>query len=347
VHYPYEPYRGNTKVVSSFGHDNPEVVVTPQQLRWDPLNVKGGEDLDFVDGLRTLMGNGNAQQKDGAAIHFYQFGKDMDRRAMYSADGDILFLPVNGELLITTEFGKMHVPPNHIAVVQRNMKFSVKRVGDHAAGQPADGYAVEVFKGHYELPELGPIGGNGLANIEDFQTPTAAYEDEDADWNIVAKYQGKLFQYVQGHSPFDVVAWMGNYVPFKYDLSKFNTLGSVSFDHPDPSLQCCLTVPSDTPGTSVLDFMAFGPRWSAVENTFRPQWFHRNVMSEWVACIQGYEYPKNGCNLHNIGSGHGPSADVTEAGYKIPPGPMYVGEGGMMVMVETYLALVPTKWAIE
>jgi homogentisate 1,2-dioxygenase len=251
--------------------------------------------------------------------------------------------------LITTEFGKMHVPPNHIAVVQRNMKFTVTRVGEHAAGQPAEGYLVEVFKGHFELPELGPIGGNGLANIEDFQAPSASYLDTDEDWTVVAKYGGKLWQYSQDHSPYDVVAWMGNYVPYRYDLEKFNVMGSISYDHPDPSMSTVLTVPTDQPGTAVLDFCAFGPRWSAVHDTFRPQWFHRNIMAEFMATLGGLPSPRDGCNLHNMGSAHGPAKDVTDSGHSnaAPTGAFRVMEGCMIAMIETYLPLNTTKWAME
>jgi homogentisate 1,2-dioxygenase len=197
IHYPFEPYTGNVL-------PEPEVV-TPQQLRWDPFEVPNSAELDFVDGLRTICGAGSAQSKDGLAIHHYEFGRNMERKAMYSSDGDFLFVPVKGTLLITTEFGKMDVPQHHIAVVQRSMKFSVSADG------PASGYLLEIYKGHFELPELGPIGGNGLANLEDFETPVAAYEDADEEWLVVNKYGGRLFQYKQDHSPYDVVAWMGNY----------------------------------------------------------------------------------------------------------------------------------------
>ncbi|BEI82046.1 hypothetical protein CcaverHIS002_0212060 [Cutaneotrichosporon cavernicola] len=351
VHNPYEEYTGNNTLVYNFNQDNTdEVTSTPQQLRWDPLKVKGAENLDFVDSIRTICGAGNAQMKSGTAVHWYQFGKDMDNKAFYSSDGDFLFLPVKGELLIQTEYGRMHVPPCHIAVVQRNMKFTVSRVGDHSPNEPASGYMFEVFNNHFVLPDLGPIGGNGLANIEDFETPTACYEDTDDQWTIVNKYGGKLFQYTQDHSPYDVVSWLGNYVPYRYDLQKFCSVGNISFDHADPSLQCVLQVPSETPGTSIIDFCAFPRRWSAVNDTFRPPWFHRNIVTEFMAAVAGYAAPKDGCNLHNPGTAHGPDAASTEMGYsgKIPDGPIQVGaEGSMICLIETYLPLNPTKWALE
>lgn len=350
VHNMYQPYEGNKTLVYDFNQANEQVTSTPQQLRWDPFEVKGAEGLDFIDSIRTICGAGNAQLKNGAAIHAYQFGKDMDKKAFYSADGDFLILPVQGELLIQTEYGRMHVPPCHLAVVQRNMKFSVSRVGDHAANQPASGYIVEAFNAHFELPELGPIGGNGLANIEDFESPTACYEDTNDEWTIVNKYGGKLFQYTQDHSPYDVVAWLGNYVPYRYDMQKFCSMGAISYDHADPSLQCVLAVPSDTPGTNIIDFCAFPRRWSAVDDTFRPPWFHRNIMTEFLAAIAGYPAPKNGCNLHNLGSAHGPDSDATNLCYsdKAPEGPIQVGAPGSMIcLIETLHTLNPTKWALE
>lgn len=348
VHYPYEEYKGNKQYLSNFQANAPGLDISPQQMRWDPLTVKGAKDLDFVDSIRTICGAGETQMKNGLGIHFYEFGKDMEHKAFYSADGAILVVPVEGELLITTEFGKMNVPPKYIAVVQRTTKFSVSRVNP-AEGETASGYMVESFKGPFELPELGPLGGNGLANLEDFETPVASYLDEDVDWQIISKHQGILYEYKQHHSPFDVVAWMGNYVPFRYSLEKFNQVGSISFDHPDPSTNVVLCVPTDTPGTNVIDFLAFSARWQVAENTFRPQWFHRNVMTEFMGTIAGMPAARAGCNLHNACCAHGPDADVTDLNYSpdAPNVPIKVMEGMHLFMVESNFSLSTTEWAMK
>lgn len=345
VHEEFEPYEGNNFVVGDFSRHSKDIICTPQQMRWDPFTVKGAGGLDFVDSLRTIGGCGDPQAKDGVAFHFYEFGKDMDRRAFYNADGSFLFLPVKGELLLITEFGKMHVPPGFLAVVPRSLKVTVKRVGEDAE-ETATGYVIENFRGNFELPELGPIGGNGLANLEDWETPRASYEDEDAEWTTVVKFGGSLWQYKQDHSPYDVVAWMGNYYPYRYDMSKFNIMGALNYDHPDPSICCLLTVPSDTPGTAVFDLLCFGPRWQAVSNTFRPQWFHRNIMPEFMVTIKGFPSPRDGINVHNVSSAHGPSSDVTKAAETIPSGPLWISDNGLICLMETYLPINFTKWAV-
>lgn len=350
-HNPFKEYEKSPRVVSSFQPWAPNIEVTPQQLRWDPLGFKGAEDVDFVDGLVTLGGAGDTQLKNGLGIHFYNFKKDMVRKAFYNSDGDFLIVPVSGELLITTEFGKLHVPPLHIAVIQRGIKFSVSRVGDTT--NPASGFILEVYKGHFELPELGPIGSNGLANAKDFQTPVADYQEDEAEHLIVNKFVGKMFQHTQNHSPFDVVAFSGNYVPYRYDLSKFNTMGSISYDHPDPSIFTVLTCPSDTPGTAVADFVIFPPRWLVQEKTFRPPWYHRNVMSEFMGNICGVYDAKaegflpGGASLHNMNTAHGPDSETFDKASKGDLQPHKVGEGSMAFMFESAYQIVTTRWAIE
>jgi homogentisate 1,2-dioxygenase len=336
--------------VSSFHAFSPDVEVTPQQLRWDPLSVEGAEEKDFVDGLATMGGAGDTSLKNGLAIHVYGFGKDMEKRSFYNSDGDFLFVPVHGELLITTEFGKLHVPPLHIAVVQRGLKFSVSEV--NKTGQPARGFVLELYKGHFELPELGPIGSNGLANAKDFEHPEAVYEEDDSEWTIVNKFVGKFFAYNQNHSPYDVVAFSGTYVPYKYDLTKFNTMGTISYDHPDPSIFTVLTAPSDTPGTAVADFVIFPPRWLVAENTFRPPWFHRNVMSEFMGNICGVYDAKaegflpGGASLHNMNTAHGPDAETFTKASAADLKPHKVAEGSLAFMFESAYQIVTTKWAI-
>jgi homogentisate 1,2-dioxygenase len=274
----------------------------------------------------------------------------MVKKSFYNSDGDFLFVPVHGELLITTEFGTLHVPPLHIAVVQRGLKFSVAEV--NKTGEPARGFVAELYKGHFELPELGPIGSNGLANAKDFQQPVAAFQEDDSEWQIVNKFLGKFFTYKQDHSPYDVVGYSGTYVPYRYDLAKFNTIGTISYDHPDPSIFTVLTAPTDTPGTAVLDFVIFPPRWLVAEDTFRPPWFHRNVMSEFMGNICGVYDAKaegflpGGASLHNMNTAHGPDAETFEKASNGKLAPHKVGEGSMAFMFESAYQIATTKWAI-
>lgn len=262
-------------------------------------------------------------------------------------------VPVQGELLITTEFGKLHVPPLHICVVQRGLKFSVDLVNQPSGAPPATGFVLEVFKGTFELPELGPIGSNGLANAKDFEYPHAAYEDVEGDFVVVNKFAGTLYQYDQKHSPYDVVSYSGTYIPYRYDLSKFNTIGTVSYDHPDPSIYTVLTCPSDSPGTAVADFVIFPPRWLVAEHTFRPPWHHRNVMSEFMGNICG-EYDAKaegflpgGASLHNMNTPHGPDAETFKKASTANLKPEKVGVGSMAFMFETAYQVATTKWAIK
>ena len=216
-----------------------------------------------------ISGAGDPRMRSGLAIHVFTCNTSMIHEAFYNSDGDFLIVPQEGVLVITTEFGKMTVGPNEICVIQQGMKFSVGIL------QPSRGYILEVFSGHFRLPDLGPIGANGLANPRDFCTPKACYEDLKIDYKIFNKYQGKLFGSKSDHSPFNVVAWHGNYAPYKYDLSKFCTVNTVSYDHIDPSIFTVLTCPSPNPGVAVADFVIFPPRWSVADDTFRPPYYHR------------------------------------------------------------------------
>ncbi|TKY89372.1 hypothetical protein EX895_001903 [Sporisorium graminicola] len=363
-HAPFQAYdqQGQQRVLGSFHAHSPHVHVTPQQLRWDPLvEDVVGKEIDFVDGMVTLAGAGDTQLKNGLAIHAYTATKSMGTRSFYNSDGDFLIVPQRGELLIRTEFGLLEVPPLHIAVVQRGIKFSVDfAAGGVSASNPAFGYICETFKGHFELPDLGPIGANGLANPEDFETPIALF-DNDKDghdsnlqsWTVINKFMGRFFAYTQPHSPYDVVAFSGNYLPYRYDLTKFNTIGSISFDHPDPSIFTVLTCPTDTPGTAVCDFVIFPPRWLVAEHTFRPPYFHRNCMSEFMGNIVGVYDAKAtgfvpaGASLHNMNSAHGPDAETFEKASSAPLKPVKVGEGSMSFMFESAYQLATTKYAIE
>ncbi|MDQ3281808.1 MAG: homogentisate 1,2-dioxygenase, partial [Acidobacteriota bacterium] len=252
-----------------------EVPTPPNQLRWDPVPVPS-EPADFVDGLVTIAGN------EGVGIHIYAANRSMEGRFFYDADGELLLVPERGAIIVRTELGVIEAKPGEIAVIPRGTKFRVE-----LAEAAARGYVCENFGAPFRLPDLGPIGANGLANPRDFLTPVAAYEDIDGDFELVAKFDGRLWSARIDHSPLDVVAWHGNYAPYKYDLTKFNVINTVSFDHPDPSIFTVLTSPSDTPGTANCDFVIFPPRWMVAEDTFRPPYFHRNVMNEYMGLIFG------------------------------------------------------------
>lgn len=297
---------------ASFHNDFGHGPVTPEQLRWNPLPLPETP-TDFIDGLFTMAGNGGPEAGTGIAIHLYAANRDMDGRYFYDADGELLIVPQQGRLHIATELGVLEVEPQEIAIVPRGVRFSVS-LPDGAAR----GYVCENFGALLKLPDLGPIGSNGLANPRDFQTPNAAFEDREGAFTLVAKFQGALWQADIGHSPLDVVAWHGNFAPCKYDLRRFNTIGSISYDHPDPSIFLVLHSPSDTPGTSNMDFVIFPPRWLVAQHTFRPPWFHRNIASEFMGLVHGaYDakaegFVPGGSSLHNCMTGHGPDAATFE-----------------------------------
>ncbi|XP_053986971.1 homogentisate 1,2-dioxygenase isoform X1 [Hylaeus volcanicus] len=321
----------------------------PNQLRWKPFDVPSRQaaEVDFIDGLHTICGAGDCRTRQGVAIHVYLCNASMRDKAFYNADGDYLIVPQLGPLLITTEFGKIRCEPNEICVIQQGMRFNVTVFG------PSRGYILEVFDDHFHLPELGPIGANGLANSRDFQTPVALYEDRDTDYKIVCKYQCKLFVAQQDHSPFDVVAWHGNYVPFKYDLARFMVINSVSFDHCDPSIFTVLTCPSRKPGTAAADFVIFPPRWSVQEHTFRPPYYHRNCMSEFMGLIKGrYEakedsFHPGGASLHSIMTPHGPDTRCFETASNTELKPERIADGTQAFMFETSYSMAVTEWALK
>ncbi|PKS10910.1 hypothetical protein jhhlp_002668 [Lomentospora prolificans] len=327
----------------------PEYTQVPNQLRWRPFEAS--EDLDFISGLRLVAGAGDPTVKTGLAIYIYGAGKHMAaKRAFYSADGHFLIVAQQGSLDIQTEFGRLLVRPGEIAVIPRGIRYRVE-LPDGASR----GYVLELFQGQFQLPELGPIGSCGLANPRDFQIPVACYEDDQSDWIITTKFGGRLFDAAQAHSPFDVVAWHGNYYPYKYDLGRFNTIGSISYDHPDPSIFTVLTAPSPVTGTAVADFVIFPPRWLVAEDTFRPPWYHRNTMSEFMGLITGgYDakvggedgFQPGGASLHNVMAAHGPDAATFEAASTADLAPQKVGSGSMAFMFESSLMLGVTDWSL-
>ena len=321
--------------------------VTPEQLRWSPLPMPSAP-TDWLDGLYTMAGNGGAEQGTGAGIHVYVANKDMDGRFFYDADGELLIVPQQGRLRIATEMGVLDVEPQEIALIPRGIRFSVSLPDGSARG-----YVCENFGAMLKLPDLGPIGSNGLANPRDFLAPVAAYEDRIGQFELVAKFQGQLWRADLGHSPLDVVAWHGNYTPCKYDLRRFNTIGSISYDHPDPSIFLVLHSPSDSEGVSNLDFVIFPPRWLVAQDTFRPPWFHRNIASEFMGLVHGaYDakaegFVPGGASLHNSMSGHGPDAATFEKASKADLSGPDVIKDTMAFMFETRHVLRPSAQALD
>lgn len=258
-----------------------ETVPDPNRLRWDPL-PEPAPGTDFLAGLWTLGGNGDATQRTGMAVHLYAANAAMTDRVFSDSDGELLIVPEHGGLLLRTELGLLRAEPGHVALIPRGVRFRVELLDANARG-----YVCENYGQPFVLPDLGPIGANGLAAARDFLAPVAAYEDVERPVEVVNKYCGNLWSATYDHSPLDVVAWHGNHTPYVYDLHRFNVIGSISYDHPDPSIFTVLTSPSDTPGLAGVDFVIFAPRWLVGEETFRPPYFHRNVMSEYMGLIEG------------------------------------------------------------
>ena len=321
--------------------------VTPDQLRWNPLPLPDAP-TDFIDGLLTVAGNGAASAGVGIGIHLYAANRDMQGRFFYDADGELLIVPQQGRLHIETELGVLDVEPQEIAVIPRGIRFRVALPDGEARG-----YVCENFGAFMRLPDLGPIGSNGLANPRDFLTPNAAFEDLEGSFELIAKFQGHLWRADIGHSPLDVVGWHGNHAPYKYDLRTFNTIGSISYDHPDPSIFLVLTSPSDSPGVGNMDFVIFPPRVLVARDTFRPPWFHRNIASEFMGLVHGaYDakaegFAPGGCSLHNCMTGHGPdAATFDKASAADTSKPDYI-DGTMAFMFEARSVIRPTRQALD
>eukprot|EP00605_Chrysophyceae_sp_TOSAG23-4_P003027 GSChrysophyteH1.ASY1.ANO1.3332.1 assembled CDS len=283
------------------------------------------DSCDFVDGLKAVAGAGDCGLKEGCCIYNYLCNRNMvsndgkSGRVMCNADGDLLIVPQQGSLLVITELGKLEVKPCEIVVIPRGIKFSINV--DCDLSTYARGYALEVYQGHFELPSL------------------------------VQKYMGKLFSATMEHSPFDVVAWHGNYYPFKYDLNKFCTVNAVRFDNLDPSIFTVLTVPTHEPGVAVADFVIFPKRWMVAENTFRPPFYHRNCMSEYMGMIHGIYDAKaegfvpGGSSLHSCMSPHGPDAATFDKASKAELKPDFF-DGGLAFMFESCYMLKVSSLAL-
>ncbi len=320
---------------------------SPDQMRWSPL-PDADEGVDFLDGLFTMAGNGGPAAGTGIGIHLYAATQSMQDRYFYNADAEMLIVPQQGRLRLATELGVIEVEPQEIAVIPRGIRFRVDLLDGRASG-----YVCENFGALLQLPDLGPIGSNGLANPRDFLTPVAAYEDTEGDFELVVKFQGALWRADIGHSPLDVVAWHGNYAPYKYDLRRFNTIGSISYDHPDPSIFLVLHSPSDSAGVSNLDFVIFPPRWLVAQDTFRPPWFHRNVASEFMGLVHGaYDakadgFVPGGSSLHNCMIGHGPDAATFDKASSADLSQPDVITDTMAFMFESRSVILPTRQAVE
>ena len=330
-----------------FGADTQNRAPSPEQMRWNPITIPT-EETTFLDGLVTLLENGDVASQSGCAIHLYAANRSMNHTAFVSADGDFLIVPQVGGIRLTTEFGVMDVNPGEISVIQRGMKFKVDLLHESARG-----YICENYGEHFRLPYRGPIGANGLANQRDFLTPVARFENLSNSYKVVTKFNNNLWEYDMDHSPFNVVAWHGNYVPYKYDLSLFNTMNTVSYDHPDPSIFTVLTSSTSVEGRANLDFVIFPPRWMVAEKTFRPPYYHLNIMSEYMGLIHGSYDAKpadgflpGGGSLHNCMTAHGPDAQAFASGTAASLAPEKY-ENTMAFMFESCMAFRQTDYALH
>jgi homogentisate 1,2-dioxygenase len=342
VHRPYA--RSDDGLVRSAPFN--DVDATPTQLRWSPVPIPK-KPTDWLAGIVTLGGNGDVATQVGMAVHLYAANRSMTDRYFYNADGELLIVPQQGRARFVTELGIIAAAPGEIVVIPRGLRFRVE-----LPDGPSRGYMCENYGAALRLPELGPLGSNGLASPRDFLAPVAAYEDGASACAMIAKFQGHLWAAEMDHSPLNVVAWHGNLAPYKYDLARFMVLGTVSFDHPDPSIYSVLTAPSDLPGTANIDFVIFPPRWLVAEDTFRPPWYHRNVMTEFMGLLHGVYDAKaegflpGGCSLHNCMSAHGPDAETWRRATEAALAPHKIDDT-MAFMFESRFAMRLTRYAAE
>ncbi len=341
----HAPYR---RIANGLMRSGPfdEVETPANRLRWDPLPIPS-KPTDFIDGLATIAGSGDPAAQMGVAVHVYRASRSMTDRYFWNSDGEMMLVPQQGELDLFTELGRLALRPGEMAVVPRGMKFKVG-----IRNGPARGYLCENYGAPFRLPELGPIGAQGLAQKRDFLAPVAAFEDRNSRCEVVAKLLGGLWASEFRHSPLEVVAWHGNYVPYKYDLAHFMVINTVSFDHPDPSIFTVMTSPSGQPGVANVDFVIFPPRWQVAENTFRPPWFHRNVMSELMGLVHGVYDAKaegflpGGVSIHNCFSAHGPDLATYDKASAAELKPHKI-ENTLAFMWESRWVFRPTKFALS
>jgi homogentisate 1,2-dioxygenase len=369
-----EPADGSIypKYFGGFGTKEIPLHTDPNPLRWKPLPLDDPETVhdDFVSGMKLVLHSGSALTKHGLAVYMYAFGKSMDKAYFSNADGDLMIVPQQSTLLIYTELGRLRVEPQEICVLPRGVVFSVHLVSPESSSPStattnndnlARGYVLEVFKGHFELPELGPIGSNGLANARDFLHPTAWCVTDQDEYHtsslLLHKFNQQLFSKESSHSPLNVVAWHGNYLPFKYDLRRFCAVNSVTYDHLDPSIYTVLTCVghNEGPGVALADFVIFPPRVMATDsNTFRPPWFHRNTMTEFMGLICGaYDakssngFQPGGASLHSCMTPHGPDQTSYDKAVADPCDQPKQLDGGMAFMFETSCIMQVTDFALN
>jgi homogentisate 1,2-dioxygenase len=339
-------YHAYSQPLWTTGRDR-ETILAPEPMRWHPIPFEEGVETDFVDGMRTLAANGDADAQAGVGSLVYLANKSMDKRAFVNADGELLIVPQQGRLVITTELGVLDLKPGEIAVLPRGIVFKVA-----VPDGPSRGYVCENYGAQFRLPELGPIGSNGLANARDFLAPVAAFEEQAGAYELIKKFGGHFWIAPAKGTPFNVVAWHGNLAPVKYDTANFMTIGSISFDHPDPSIFTVLTSPSDTPGTANCDFVIFPPRWLVMEDTFRPPWYHRNLMSEFMGLVYGeYDakpggFKPGGASLHNAMVPHGPDEEAFEKASSVDLKPQKL-ENTLAFMFESRYRFIPSAFAIN
>jgi homogentisate 1,2-dioxygenase len=318
------------------------------QLRWNPIPAPN-EVTNFLQGIRTMTAAGDVVTQVGMAAHVYAFNTDMIDDYFFDADGELLIVPQLGAMQISTELGIIDIEPSEICVIPRGMIFKVKRLGE---AKDWRGYICENYGAKFTLPNRGPIGANCLANARDFKTPVAAFEDKETPCRVHVKWCGKFYMTEIGHGPLDVIAWHGNYAPYKYNLKTFSPVGALLFDHPDPSIYTVLTAPTGEEGTANVDFVIFPPRWMVAEHTFRPPWYHRNIMSEFMGLVHGrYDakeagFVPGGMSLHNMMLPHGPDAAGFEKASNIDLTPTKL-DNTLAFMFETRLPQQLTRYAAE
>ena len=319
---------------------------TPNQYRWKPISAPT-QSTNFIDSWQAIAHNGSALEQAGGCLYLYAANTSMDEAFFYSSDGELLIVPYEGDMLIKTELGIIELSPGEIACIPRGLKFQVEN-----ATPVIKGYICENFGARFTLPDLGPIGANGLANPRDFLIPTAHYEDKEGSFKLYNKFNNTLWQAGLKHSPLNVVAWHGNYAPYKYNLRLFNTINTVSFDHPDPSIFTVLTSPTPTTGLANIDFVLFPERWMVAEHTFRPPYYHRNIMSEYMGLIFGeYDakadgFSPGGGSLHNCMSAHGPDAQTFLNAQQAQDKPVKQ-QDTLAFMFESSKPWQATQWALE
>ncbi len=348
--YKIRPSAGNYsfKGVQHVGLKGRPFIVnaSPNAFRWLPFDIPKAK-TDFVDGLITVAGNGDLNSLRGSAVHIYRANASMENRVFCDNDAELLFVPELGAFKIFTELGEIELKPKEICLIPAGIKFRIELIDTEIRG-----YLLENYGPYLRLPELGPIGANGLAAIRHFLCPMAKYENKQIETELVVKFQDKLWHTVLPHSPLDVVSWHGNYVPYKYDLSLFQVVNSVSFDHQDPSIFTVLTSPSEFIGLPNVDFVIFPPRWSVAEKTFRPPYFHRNCMNEIMGLVYGqYEsrtegFLPGGISLHNRFIAHGPDLETYEKAISQNLVPTKMDDT-LAIMFESSLVYQPTKEMLE